>query len=143
MTDAVGLEVNFEEADLSELRASGGDFSSACFIKTEGRESIWEARKLDGTDFRYSRMEGADFTGTSLVRANLSASFMRYARFTKSDLQGAIMLKMDLFQGSVEKANLTKTDLRGSNLYGVEFLDAVVEETRLDLANLKMTKLSK
>lgn len=141
---AVGVEVNMSETDLTELRASGGcNFTQGIFRKATGLESIWEKANLKDADFSFSHMEGADFTSASLENANLSCSNMKFTRFMKANLSGARMKAMNLFQGSLEKANLTGADLRGSNLYGAEFLDSIVEKTKFELANLKMTKLSK
>ncbi|MFC1889795.1 DUF2169 domain-containing protein [Thermodesulfobacteriota bacterium] len=141
---ASGVQVNMEEADLTELRASEEcNFTQGSFRKAIGKESIWEKANLKDADFSFSTMEGADFTEASLEKANLSGSDMKGARFQKANLREAKFISMNLFEGSLEKADLTSTDFRGSNLYGVEFLDAIVEKTDFEGANLKMTKLKK
>ncbi|MDX2440592.1 MAG: DUF2169 domain-containing protein [Desulfobacterales bacterium] len=140
---AMGKQVNMTEADLTELRASGGcDFSHGFFRKAKGQESNWEGAKLAGADFTFTQMEGADFTSADLESANLSAANMKYTRFTKANLKEAKLVQINLFKGSLEKADLTRADFRGSNLYGVEFLDSIVDETVFEFSNLKMTKLS-
>jgi uncharacterized protein YjbI with pentapeptide repeats len=141
---AVGRKINLADADLSELRASGGcDFSGGIFSKAVGTGSIWEDSDLTGSDFRGSRMEGATFIATCLKQADLSYADMKFGRFNKANLAGARMVRMNLFQGSLEKADLTGADLSGSNMYGVEFLDAVIEGIQVSGTNLKMSKLHK
>jgi len=140
---ALGKEINMSEADLTELRASGGcDFSFGVFTKAQGKESIWEDAVLANADFSYTRMEGADFTSCDLKSANFYAANMPFSRFYKANLEMSGFIKMNLFQGNLEKTRIQKTNFNGSNLYGVEFFDATIEGANFDLANLKSTKLA-
>jgi uncharacterized protein YjbI with pentapeptide repeats len=139
---AVGVKVNFAEANLTALRASEGcSFNQASFQKALGPESIWHDAQLLEADLSYAQMQGADFAKASLEGANLYAADMKFSRFRRANLRRAALVQMNLFEGSLEKADLTETDLSGSNLYGAEFLEAVLEGTKLKGANLKRTKL--
>jgi uncharacterized protein YjbI with pentapeptide repeats len=134
--------INLSHANLEKLRASqASDFSGALLEQVQGKESIWHEALLDGANFTFSKMPGADFSKASLQAVQCYGADMRFARFIKSNLSGAQMLDMNLFKGSVEKANLTGTVFNGSNLYAVEFLEAHLEKTQLGGANVKATKL--
>ncbi|MCG6970349.1 MAG: DUF2169 domain-containing protein [Gammaproteobacteria bacterium] len=134
--------INLSHANLEKLGASeASDFSGANLEQAQGKESIWHEANLNGANFTFSKMEGADFTKASLQNAQCYGADMRFARFRKTDLTSAQMLDMNLFKGSLEKANLTGTVFNGSNLYAVEFLDAHLEKTQLGGANVKATKL--
>lgn len=134
--------INFSHANLEKLRASeASDFAGAILEQAEGKESIWHEANLNGADFKFSKMEGADFSKASLQNAQCYGADMRFARFIRSDLTSAQMLDMNLFKGSLEKANLTGTVLSGANLYAVEFLEAHLEKTQIHGANVKATKL--
>jgi uncharacterized protein YjbI with pentapeptide repeats len=140
---AAGRRIDFSGADLAELRAGGCDFSHGVFLQAQGADSIWAEAKLGGANFRYARLEGADFTGAFVNGADLFAADLRFARLTKALLTDARLAQANLFQASLEKADLTGANLSGSNLYGAETLDAKLIETKLDGANLKMSKLAR
>ena len=134
--------INLSHANLQKLRASeASDFSGANLEQAQGKESIWHNARLNGANFTFSKMEGADFTKASLQNVQCYGADMRFARFRKSNLTDAQMLDMNLFKGSLEKANLTRAIFNGSNLYAVEFLDAHLEKTQMGSANVKATKL--
>ncbi|UCF63211.1 MAG: DUF2169 domain-containing protein [bacterium] len=139
---AKGRRINFQEADLSRLRASENcDFSEGIFIKVNAPESIWHDAELNGADFSFARMESADFSKASLEKATLSAANIKFGRFRQAKMRGTKMILLNLFEGSLEKADLSGADLSGANLYAVEFLGAVTDNTIFTRANLKMTKL--
>ena len=140
---ASGVGVVMDRADLTCLRASeGADFASGSFRQTTGQESMWVGANLQGADFSYAAMEGADFTKACLRDAKLYAANMKFSRFTKADLRGARLTEMNLFESILEKANLDGADISGSNLYGAEFLEAQVSGMITENTNLKMTKLA-
>lgn len=142
LNGAKGSQVNLDETDLTELRASEGScFPRATIRKAKGGGSMWVDADLTESNFSFSEFQGADFSNAILERTIFSACDMKFTRFRKANLSKATLIKMNLFEGSMEKANLTEADLRGSNLYSVEFLDADTRGAKFELANLKMTKL--
>ncbi len=144
LENAVALAVDMSDADLSGVRASGQtDLSMGKFVRIAAAYSIWENAVLNGADFSFARMEGANLAAASLLEADFRGAELKYARLSKSVLCQARCVSMNLFQGSLEKADLTETDFRGSNLYGAQLLDAVIHGTLLDGANTLMTKLAK
>jgi uncharacterized protein YjbI with pentapeptide repeats len=135
------LNAAFDGADLTLLRASEkSNFEKSSFIGVKGRESVWHEANLNETRFSYSNMEGADFSGTTCIGADMEAADMKFSRFIKADLTRARLVNMNLFQALMEKANFTETDLSGSNMFGAEFLDAGFKNTIVQGTNLKMTK---
>lgn len=139
---SVSTNACFNSTDLTLLRASeGADFMGSSFSMAKGNESIWHDANLTATDFSFTKMERADFSGACMKEANLSASDMKYARFMGSDMTGARMMDMNLFQGSLERSILFNADMSNSNMYGVEFLKADIKNLRVENTNLKMTKL--
>jgi uncharacterized protein YjbI with pentapeptide repeats len=143
MEGAQGPGVVMDGADLTELRASGNSsFTGGSFKQVTAKESIWESSDLSGTDFSFSKMEGASFAEANLTSARLRAADMRNSRFEKADLSKADLVYANLLESSFEKARLTQCDFRNANLYGSEFLNATIDDTRFENANLNMTKLA-
>jgi uncharacterized protein YjbI with pentapeptide repeats len=106
------------------------------------------ASRLDGVDFRganltrvvlgpqdhgwgeerYAQrtvMIGCDFTGATLIEANLSNSVLLFAVFRDADLTGAQLQHADL-----SKADLTGADLTGADLTGANLEDANLSQVR-------------
>ena len=141
---AQGPGVVMDGANLTELRASGkSSFTGGSFKQVWAKESIWEEAELSGTDFSFSKMEGASFSKSTLINARLRAVDMKNARFDKAILKDADLALGNFLECSFEKTDLSTCDCRRTNMYGSEFLNAVVESTLFEGANLKMTKLAK
>ena len=88
LEDAKGPGIVMDDADLTELRASGKTvFSGGSFKNVSARESIWEAADLSSCDFSFSKMEGASFAMAVLSRARMRAADMKNARFEKRILR--------------------------------------------------------
>lgn len=137
-----GWGVTFEEANLTNARFNHAFLSGANFRNTTGPRSYWE----------FARLQAADFSGGSFLRAEFSNAFLNQARFTKASLKHARLCETslrrahldgaDLFQASVENADLSEADCRFANFFEAEFLGARTERTLLQSANLKRTKLA-
>lgn len=141
---AQGPGVVMDETNITELRASEKCvFTGGSFKKVSGKESIWEEANLDGTDFSFSKMEGASFSKATLINARLRAVDMKNARFDKANLKDADLVLGNFLESSFERTDLSNCDCRQANLYGSEFLNAIIENTRFEGTNLKMTKLGK
>jgi len=102
------VEVDLEEAYLSEANAAGADFSGSNL-----RYADISYASLRGANMSWCHLEGADLSGAEMSRANLSS-----ANLSKADLSNAKLLGADLSLANLEGATLTNTDLRGSELYG-------------------------
>ncbi len=141
--DAIGRHIDMSGACLTGVRASGQtDLSMGRFREVSAPYSIWEEVVLNGSDFSFAQLEGANFAAASLVESDFSCADLKYARLSKASLCQGKWVSVNLFQANLEQADLTETDMRMSNIYGAELLDAVVHGTRFDGANLKMTKLA-
>ena len=133
----------FAEADLSGAYGdAGADFKKALFTKAKGPASIWESSALDGADFSGANLLRANFGSASLKEAKLVGVEASNATFRKATLLLAQATQSNFFEASFEKADLSGTDFNGSNLYGSEFLGSVLEGTKLDGANVRSTKLA-
>jgi len=142
LEQATGIGVNFTNADLTGLRASGGtNFSKGIFRNISAPYSIWENAVLDEADFSFAMLEGANFASASLKKLVFFGADLRFARLSKSNLYRANCIRMNLFQATLERAYLVETDFSAANLYGAEFLGATISQTKFKQANLKMTKL--
>jgi uncharacterized protein YjbI with pentapeptide repeats len=133
---------NFEGADLTGLRASEmADFTDANLrgVKAEGAQFCRST--LDRANLSLSALGGVDFTGATLVGANLTGCVARKVRFQEASLVDAVLLRADLFEGNFEGADLTRADLRGANLFGAQLLRARLDGVRLELANVRRTSL--
>ena len=140
-TGVHGHRIQFDETELTGLRAADCDLSHSSFRQANGLEPIWQGAVLNEADFSCADMEGANFIGAVCDNATFEAADLRFAKFAKASLRGACLVAMNLFQGSLEKADLTGADLSGSNMYGVEFLEARLKNTVTRGTNLKMTQL--
>lgn len=139
---ATGIRMNLSRANLTRLRASeNANFAGGKFIQCEGDESIWEGANLKSTDFRHTKLHGADFTDADMEQANFSYADLRESRLISAKLVRAKFVYVNLFRGSLEKSDLQFADFRNANLYEVEFLESSPEKTLFEFANLKMTKL--
>ncbi|HXX95311.1 MAG TPA: DUF2169 domain-containing protein [Planctomycetota bacterium] len=133
---------DFTGSDLTGAYAdAGADFKKALFVKAKGPQSVWESGILDG----------ADFTGAVLVRANFSRASLRESKLVGVDAKQAIFRKArlvlaraprsDFFESTFEKADLSGADFTGANLFGSDFQGSVLEGSRLEGANVKRTTL--
>lgn len=137
-------DARFDRCDLRKLRATGGtDVSGSTFAACYGPGARFNGAIARKTDFSFSDLERASFTGADLRGAVLMGCRLRKARFDDANAMAAKLLKSDLFEARLERANLRGADLRGASLYGAELLKATLDGAKLDLANLDATRLAK
>jgi uncharacterized protein YjbI with pentapeptide repeats len=135
--------INMEHADLTGLRASSkSDFSQGNFRKTSARGSLWEEAVLDGADFSGATLSRAQFAEASLRETLFDRAELPSAVFDDTCLRNAILTRANLLRVSFERADLTAADLRESNLYESSFWEAVLEGTNIRGANVKRTRLA-
>ncbi len=110
------------QADLS-----GSDFRGA--EMTEANFSPLEPRPGQGTFVtKANECRSCDFSGATLVRANMTEAQMAFASFKGADLRDAIFAKADLAKSDFSGADLTgadlsEADLDSANLAGAKGLD--------------------
>ncbi|MDQ0497142.1 pentapeptide repeat-containing protein [Paenibacillus brasilensis] len=145
-------ESSYSYQSLSQVDLSGGDYSSLDFRYTAFRQirmkhsrlhscilagTVWQEAQLEGTDFSYSLLYGADFSDCSLQEAVLDAvsgnrgydgsdAWLDWeplgwdgVNFTRASLQGASFQHAQL-QGAVFK----DSSLQGASFIGVDLTDA-------------------
>ncbi len=176
-------EADFNQADLTDGDFSNTNLSFAVFsnAKADGlrlygakgdapvfSSSSLKASRADGDTALVScrlnnaNLEGANWEGAGLIRAQMVETILDSADFSRCDLSGAVSFRasargtnfmkanfheanltgINLFKGSLRKARLTRTDLQFSNLYGVDFYKAKLGKTNLTDANIKNTLLT-
>lgn len=136
--------MRLRRCDVGKLRASNGtDLSGATFAACYGEGARFGDAIAEGTDFSFSELDRATFSGASLAGAKLMGCRLRKARFDRARLEGAKLIRADLYEARFERADLRRADLRGANLYGAELLDAQLEGVEIELAELGGTRLAR
>jgi hypothetical protein len=112
---------------------------------------------LYGADLSGKKLDGFDFHGANLGKADLSCASAQYARFDKAYLEDAnlfsavlteslfwraAMAGADLRRATLTKARLPAVDLTGANLAEADLRDAHLPNATLRCANLWHTDLS-
>lgn len=134
-----GQRVILDHAELQGFRARDGcDLSHASLRQATGKEPVFQSAILPAACFAFARLEGANFKYADLRGADFESAQLPSACFARANLQGARLVTMNLLFGSLEKADLEGADLSGSNLYGVEFFEATISHTLVRGANLRM-----
>jgi uncharacterized protein YjbI with pentapeptide repeats len=125
----------FSGANMTGVRVqaelSGSSFRGANLERADF--SPLEARSGEGTlsTLRRNVLKSCDFSGASLMDANMTHTLMWFARFTGANVKGAKFIGADLsntdFAGAdVTGADFTNADLDGANFAGAIGLDQVV-----------------
>ncbi len=131
-------------ADLTGFRASDGpDLKGGSFKQVQAAESTWERANLEGADFTGSNLARADFSHTSLRKALFDRANLKGASFGDASMREAQMLEANLCQSGFERTDLTGAQLVRSNFYEADFWDAVTEGANFEGANLSGTRLAK
>lgn len=104
-------------------------------------------RKLDGFDFYGANLGKADLTCASAQRARFDKAFLEDANLfsavlTESVFWRAAMAGADLRRATLTKARLPAVDLTGANLAEADLRDAHLPKATLRCANLWHTDLS-
>ncbi|MGG1672562.1 pentapeptide repeat-containing protein [Paenibacillus sp. NRS-1783] len=164
---------------LEGIQLSEGDYSQLDFRYTAFRQiemghsrlhscvlvgTIWEESQLDGIDFTYSLLHGADFSGCSMRGAILDAvtgnagygsdasldweplgfagvdftgTSLQGARFQDARLRGAVFQDALLQRASLNGADLTDAYFVGANVSGASFEGACLIRADFTGANVQ------
>lgn len=93
-----------------------------------------------------SSCSGCDFSGATLIEANLPNADLSHANLNSSDLTKAILKASDLSHTNLQGARLQNADLSNANLSGADLSnaklnDAILSNAELAGANLSNTEL--
>jgi hypothetical protein len=122
---------------VSQLETTGKcvscDLSGASFVGIDFSEIQ--------VDLQNANLNGANFTGAIMPKANLSGASAVGATFFGTDLQGANLKNASLLYANLVKARLNnaileKTDLQGANLVEADLREAQVKKTNFVGANI-------
>jgi uncharacterized protein YjbI with pentapeptide repeats len=122
---------------VSQLETTGKcvscDLSGASFVGIDFSEIQ--------VDLQNANLNGANFTGAIMPKANLSGASALGATFFGADLQGATLKNTSLLYANFVKAKLNnaileKTDLQGANLAEADLSGAQVRKTNFIGANI-------
>lgn len=139
---AVCVEANFEEADLTKLRAGfGARFDRSLMRGVKGEGARFFGASLAEVNLSRSTLDKADFTQAQLTGATLAGCSLVKSRFIGATLVHAELIKSDLMKANLLDANLEHADLRGSSFFAAEMFRARVAFAQLELADLTGTKL--
>ena len=117
----------------SNFDGEAEDSSDAAPLSTEAVVcGMFVARELPDVCLKGMFMEGADFAGALLHKADFSRANLRMADFSAASLTGA----------NLNQANLTFADLRGCDLRGSQMGGANLQLANLSGADLRGTDLS-
>ncbi len=139
----------FEEADFSRARLNASRHTRTAFLRCTFRRSnlfdatftqckltgsVFESAELrplhvDGGDWSYVRLRGADLRGVSLRGVRLVE-----ADLTDADLSGCDLRECDLSYATLRGATLAGADLRGARLDGVDVARLNLDGVVLDVA---------
>jgi len=139
----------FEEADFSNARLNASlhtrtaflrcvfrrtNLFDATFVQCKMTGSVFESAELrpltvDGGDWSYVRLRGADLRGVSFRGVRLSEADLTDADLTDCDLR-----ESDLSYATLRGATLTGADLRGANVTGVDLSELRLAGAVLDVA---------
>lgn len=166
---------------LTSVQLPGGDYSHFDFRYTAFRQigmeggrlhacilvgTVWQESQLDETDFSYSLINGADFSGCSMQGAvlegvmgnagfgeenwdgeplgyagvNFTGTNLQKASFRGAELQGAVFEAAVLHKASFVGTNLTNACFVGADLAGASFAGAMV--TSADFTGAKLQGVS-
>jgi len=144
-------EVDFSDADLSQMKLQGANLTGADLMALHNRESIKIGADLSRTNLQetnlteanlqYAYFKGANLREANFCRANLSRACFEdadliYANFEGSNLEGAYLRLMDLEEQNFNGANLHWANLEMTQLNSADFNAANLEDANLDEANL-------
>lgn len=109
---------NFRNADLTDARLGQ-------LVATWGS---WRPRAI---------LNGADFSGATLVRADLSKAVLQFTHFNGADLTRANLANCDLTKADLSGANLSGADVSGADFDGTILTGVTGLDTALGIAAAK------
>lgn len=149
MLELTTERVVFEECDFSGVRLNASVHRDTAFLRCRFRRTSLFAATLaeckltgsefldvvlrplhvDGGDWSYVRLRGADLTGVSLRGVRLAEADLTEAVARDCDLRDC-----DLSHGRIHHTDFSGADLRGARLDGVNVLAATWTRAKVDVA---------
>ncbi|MCR9290913.1 MAG: pentapeptide repeat-containing protein [Bacteroidetes bacterium] len=120
----------------SGLSLKNRDLRYGLFYKSNLVNVDLRCAYLQGTDFQYAQMQGANLSSSIFWGAELDNCLLQNSNLTQTQFQ-----TVDLSQANLSGANLTLTKLQGANLYSTQFKGAYFNQAKLQGANLFSAEL--
>lgn len=113
---------NFRNATMVRANISGR-LDRISFAGSDLTEAFFGPRDPDGEVLTTARIEmnGCDFTGAKLHRADLSLNNLQYAKFENADLTGANLAGSNLSNADFTGAEISDADFSGALISGANF----------------------
>jgi uncharacterized protein YjbI with pentapeptide repeats len=123
---------DFRKADLRRAWLDFGssnsytecDFTDARLAQFQGQRCQFAGSVFEGANLSDGQVEGSDFFGAYLKRADLSRLHGAESKFDATNLAGAVLFRADLRKASLVNADLRRADLRGAVLSGADLTGA-------------------
>ena len=122
--DCAFLRCRFERTRLAFAQLRGCKLIGSTFVRCDLRPLT-----VEGGDWSYVSLRGADLRGVSLAGVRLTE-----ADLTDADLTGGSLAGADLYRARLRGARLGGADLRGAELDGCDVEDVDWTATRIDVA---------
>jgi uncharacterized protein YjbI with pentapeptide repeats len=136
-------EINMEGAHIAGLQASSKSiFTKGNFKKVNGPRSVWEEALLDGADFSGALLNRAQFSDASLRNTIFDRADLSHAAFDDACLRGAVLTNANILRATFDRADCTEAKVNNSNFYEAGFWETVTAKTDFQKANVKSTLLS-
>ena len=113
---------NFRNATMVRANISGR-LDRISFAGSDLTEAFFGPRNPDGEVLTTARIEmnGCDFTGAKLHRADLSLNNLQFAKFVNADLTGAIFAGSNLSNADFTGADISDANFTGASIDGAHF----------------------
>ena len=122
--DTAFLRCRFHRTSLFAATLSGCKLTGSEFLDT-----VLRPLQVDGGDWSYVRLRGADLSGVSLRGVRLAEADLTEAVAKDCDLR-----ECDLSHARIHHTDFSGADLRGARLDGVDVLSASWTRTKVDVA---------
>ncbi|QKJ85812.1 DUF2169 domain-containing protein [Paramixta manurensis] len=144
LEQAVFRRARLENCSLVETRATGADFTDATLITcalvadSELNGAAFSGATLVQSNLRQLPLKGANFRLAKLENSDLSEADCRQADFSQANLMGSLCVRTDfrhalltnsnLMGALMQKSLLAGADLSGANLFRTDLSQSVIDE---------------
>ena len=113
---------NFQNATMVRANISGR-LDRINFMGADLKDAFFGPRNPDGEVLTTARIEmnGCNFIGAKLQKADLSLNNLQYANFANADLTGANLAGSNLSSADFTGADITDADFTGASIDGAHF----------------------
>ena len=145
-TENPGIEPDLSDADLSQLKLMGINFSDTDLRRVNLTGADLRGSNLVRADLRAANIRAAGFNLAKLSEANFSEAYLRESDLSEADLGKAYFIRADLVRVDLWGSNLCKADFRwayliGSDLKGANLTRADLRWAFISEANLRQADL--